>query len=128
MRSALLERVEKTGEHTLGRLRAAGLDLWTMEPPWADNAVGSSCIPAGAYECTRRRSPRFGLTYWLNNTDPRTFILFHSGNLARHTRGCILPGQRVGWIDRKRAVLLSRTAVRALEYCFKGESFWIEIY
>ena len=127
MRIATLERLESTADYTLGQLVADGLTVHTLEPPWRDNARGVSCIPPGRYECARRKSPRYGETYWLLDTDPRQFILIHPGNLARHTRGCILPGQRVGWLDRQRAVLLSRAAVREIEALFANEPFTLEI-
>ena len=123
----MLERIECTGEHTLGRLSADGLDVYTLEPPWRGNARGVSCIPPGHYGCERRKSPRYGETYWLTGTEPREFILIHAGNLARHTRGCILPGKRLGRLDGERAVLLSRRAVRDIETCFEREPFALEV-
>ena len=127
MRIATLERMESTEAYTLGRLVADGLSVHTLEPPWRDNARGVSCIPPGRYDCERRKSPRFGWAYWLLATDPRQFILIHPGNVACHTRGCILPGQRLGWLDGQRAVLLSRAAVRAIEAWFAYEPFTLEI-
>ncbi len=127
MRTATLERLESTDAYTLGRLFADGLLLHTLEPSWRDNARGVSCIPPGRYECERRKSPRYGETYWLLDTDPRQFILIHPGNVVRHTKGCILPGQRVGWLEGQRAVLLSRTAVREIEDYFGHQSFELEI-
>ncbi len=128
MRTATLERVERADGHTLGRFVASGLDLHTIEPPWRDNERGRSCIPPGNYHCVRRRSPRYGETYWLQDTEPRSFILIHAGNVARHTKGCILPGQRVGWLSGKRAVLVSRSAVREIEEHFDGAPFDLEIH
>ena len=127
MRTATLTRLESTDDYTLGQLIADGLAVHTLEPPWRDNARGVSCIPPGHYECERRKSPRYGETYWLLDTDPRQFILIHPGNVVRHTKGCILPGQRVGWLEGQRAVLLSRPAVREIEDYFGHQSFELEI-
>lgn len=127
-RRVVLERVEKADSHTLGSMRLpGGMRLHTIEPPWRDNRVNESCIPPGRYLCRLRQSPRFGRRYWLQDTEPRTFILAHAGNTSRHTRGCILPGMRRGWLGGRRAVLNSRRAVRVLEHGMGFEPFWLEI-
>lgn len=126
-RSALLVR-EHHGSHTLGVLTTdRGHTCFILEPPWLDNAANVSCIPAGTYHCTIRKSPRFGPRYWLRDTSPRTFILAHPGNTTKHTLGCLLPGKRLGWINGRRAVLLSRRATRELEEHFGHELFELEI-
>lgn len=129
MPDAVLTRFENEAGCTLGRLAllAEEQPLFSLEPPWLGNAPGKSCIPPGDYACVRRRSPRYGETYWLQGTEPRSFILIHPGNLVRHTRGCILLGARTGWLGGERAVLTSRKAVRALEDHFGREPFTLRI-
>ena len=79
------------------------------------------------YSCRIRNSPRFGLRYWLRDTTPRTFILAHPGNTIKHTLGCLLPGLKIGFINGRRAVLLSRRATRELEEHMGHEIFELEI-
>lgn len=124
MIKATLQRMEPTSRYTVGMLSAGALaPLYTMEPPWRDNEKGRSCIPAGAYNCVMRRSPRFGWRYWVQDVPNRTWILIHPGNTVRHTLGCILPGRRLAHLDGRRAVLVSRPAVRALEEYMGGLPF-----
>ena len=103
------------------------LALFTIEPPWLDNAIGKSCIPPGKYLCRQRKSPRYGWKYWLQNTEPRTFILIHGGNLPKHTQGCILPGKRLGMLNGQRAVLTSKAAVSIIHDYYDREDFLLEI-
>jgi hypothetical protein len=68
----------------------------TLERPWLSNMVGKSCIPEGRYIAKRHRSPKFGETFWLQDVPGRSEILFHRGNLADDSHGCILVGEQFG--------------------------------
>ena len=126
-RSAVLVR-KHYENHTLGVLTTdRGYTCFILEPPWRDNQPRLSCIPRGTYSCSIRNSPRFGLRYWLRDTTPRTFILVHPGNTIKHTLGCLLPGLKIGFINGRRAVLLSRRACRELEEHMGHEIFELEI-
>ena len=126
-RSALLVR-KHYDTYTLGVLTTdRGYTCFVLEPPWRDNHPRVSCIPQGTYSCRIRNSPRFGLRYWLRDTTPRTFILAHPGNTIKHTLGCLLPGLKIGFINGRRAVLLSRRATRELEEHMGHEIFELEI-
>ena len=128
MKHALLQRIETSDHGTVGRLVSDALPepLWTMEPPWRGNQRRISCILPGTYTVIPHRSPRFGKCLLVTETEGRSHILFHSGNLGgdsakgfkTHTLGCILPGLRAGKLKHKgrlqRAVLSSRTAFRHL--------------
>ena len=135
MMQVTLHRCDFGPEHIIGRLRIThddtgrSLDLWTMERPWRNNRYNESCIPTGDYECRMGKSPRFGDCYYLDprRVSPRTHILFHAGNCASDTRGCILPGLERGSIDGKPAVLNSRLALRKLEKQCMGEPFILRI-
>ena len=127
MNEARLIRYELADTYTRGRLCIGNMVLHTMEPPWLNNQIGKSCIPAGEYEAVMRKSPKYGWKYWLQNTDPRTFVLIHGGNLARHTMGCILPGKRKGTLNGKAAVLNSKAAVRVIHDYFADQPFTLRI-
>ena len=80
-----------------------GLTLHTLEPPWADNRRGESCVPRGDYDLHCATSDRFGPTAYLKRRgvvalgptpDHRDSILFHAGNSVDETRGCILVGKQ----------------------------------
>ena len=121
MQTAILIR-NGYGDCTLGTLYAGDLKLQTMEPPWRDNTRNESCIPVGYYKVCQHVSPRFGRCFIVLNVEHRSHILFHSGNVVRHTKGCILPGLRKGYLKGQRAVLSSRTAMRHL-MSWAGDGF-----
>lgn len=70
--------------------------LATMEREWADNEQRRSCIPVGPYRLRvrpRGESQRFPYTHIeVLGVPGRNKILFHRGNWARNSKGCILPG------------------------------------
>jgi hypothetical protein len=70
----------------------------TLELPYLENQKEISCIPTGEYIVNRVTSPKFGVTYLLDDVPNRSSILIHSGNYAsglkKDTSGCILVGLR----------------------------------
>ena len=69
----------------------------TLELPYRDNQRSISCIPVGDYK-VRLRYPRESATrnylhLLVEDVKDRSYILFHRGNTAKDTRGCILVGQ-----------------------------------
>ncbi len=128
MDRARLIRGPSRDHGTLGVLRASGLagPVQTIELPWRENTRNRSCIPPGIYTVVPHVSPRFGRCLLVTGVPDRSHILFHAGNLAgdveaglrTHSHGCLLPGERRGWLatpaGRQRAVLASRTAMRRL--------------
>ena len=69
----------------------------TLELPFRDNQRSVSCIPTGEYK-VRLRLPRESATrdyihLLVQDVPNRDYILFHRGNSAKDTRGCILVGQ-----------------------------------
>lgn len=92
----------------------------TLELSWKKNTPNVSCIPAGNYGCRRRESRRFGSTFEVLNVSGRTDILFHRGNLPRHTHGCIIVGMTRGHLSGQPCVLMSRTAMKRLRKRLTG--------
>ena len=69
----------------------------TLELAWRDNQRSVSCIPAGEYKA-RIRLPRESATrdyihLLIEDVPDRSYILFHRGNTAKDSRGCVLVGQ-----------------------------------
>ena len=79
----------------------------TLEPPDKENQQSVSSIPIQQYICRRYSSAKYPSTFQVTNVPGRTKVLFHSGNIVDHTRGCILLGQYFGKLSGNRAVLNS---------------------
>lgn len=88
--------------------------LCTLENPWLDNEVGISCIPTGEYSCKKVNSPKYGEVFEVKDVENRTHILIHAGNTEKHTRGCILVGEKFGFLDSVPAVLNSKKTLAYL--------------
>ncbi len=135
MNNATLLRIRRSDHGTEGVLIFDDFRCFTLELPWRENAKNLSCIPAGEYDVTIRISPRFGRVYWILTVEDRTYILIHSGNwagdkqkgLTTHTNGCILLGEKRGYLAGQRAVLLSRRAIRRFMDRLQGEDFKLHI-
>lgn len=80
----------------------------TLERPWRDNQPNVSCIPRGRYIARRHISPRFGETFWVQNVPGRSEILFHPGNLADDSHGCILVGEKFDPLNGQDGILASK--------------------
>ena len=94
----LILRDTFTEESTMGEIFINGERFCdTLELPYRDNQRRVSCIPIGEYP-VRMRYPRESATrYYLHllvkEVPNRDYILFHRGNTAKDTKGCILVGQ-----------------------------------
>ena len=97
MINLLLIRDTFSKESTIGELFINGERICdTLENPWRDNQRNISCIPEGEYP-VRLRLPRESasrdyLHLLVEDVENRSYILFHRGNSAKDTRGCILVG------------------------------------
>jgi len=94
---------------TRGVIYAGGTFIgYSMENPWKDNQKNVSCIPKGEYRTDIRPaedSPSRDYDHLiLRDVPERTYILWHIGNDATHTEGCILPGYTAtpGMVGRSR--------------------------
>ena len=96
-----LLRISSTKTETTGVLLLDDNPLLvTLEPPWLDNKQTLSCIPDGGYSCTPWYSKRFGSVIKVMDVPGRFDILFHAGNYAKDTHGCILVGKHFRISDR----------------------------
>jgi hypothetical protein len=64
----------------------------TIEPPWLNNQKMISCIPEGRYTVERYYSMTFKNSLIITNVPNRSAILFHAGNTAGDSKGCIIVG------------------------------------
>lgn len=93
----LLIRDTFSKKSTIGRLFINGESFCdTLENPYINNERNISCIPKGQYK-VRLRLPRESATrdylhLLVEDVPNRSYILFHIGNTAKDTSGCILVG------------------------------------
>ena len=97
MINLLLIRDTFSKESTIGELFLNGeLICDTLENPWQDNQRNISCIPEGEYpvrlRLARESATRDYLHLLVQDVPNRDWILFHRGNTAKDTSGCILVG------------------------------------
>lgn len=133
---AVLQRLEESDEGTFGHLVAARLVLFSGELPWRANAPSISCVPPGVYQALFTQSPRYGRAlYLVTPVIRRSGIRIHPANVMgdlvkgfkSQLNGCIALGEKLGWLDKQKAVLMSVPAVRRLEEYFEGKQFQLEI-
>ena len=97
MINLLLIRNTFSKKSTVGELFLNGEKICdTLENSWQDNQRNISCIPEGVYP-VRLRLPRESATrdylhLLVQEVPNRDWILFHRGNTAKDTSGCILVG------------------------------------
>lgn len=88
-----------------------GQIIYTVERPWLNNARGVSCIPIGKYQCKPRFYNRGGYeAVEVLDVPQRSHILFHVGNSAKDSKGCILPNNNLGCLKGDWAGLHSSAA------------------
>jgi len=124
-----LKRVAYISDGTFGVLLDDGVPFClTLERLWRNNECGKSCIPTGIYICKRIQSPKFGNTFEITEVVGRSHILFHKGNLADDSHGCILLGEQYEFFESKNAILASGKAFK--EFLFRTiniDVFYLEI-
>jgi hypothetical protein len=103
-----LIRLEDSSAGTFGVLKINKEPFCVTLEPWDwENMKSKSSIPAQQYTMRRYDSPSFGLTFLVENVPGRTAILFHAGNTADDTAGCILLASSFGKLRGERAILNS---------------------
>ncbi len=134
---AVLQRLEAGDQGTFGTLWApGGPRAYSGELPPRDNRQGESCVPAGRYLLVWAWSPHLGkFCYRFLGVLGRTGILLHSANLMgdrtkgyrAQLLGCVSAGQRLGYMDHQKALLLSRPAISTIEDYYRRQPFEMEI-
>lgn len=129
MKKARLLRYRRTYRETFGVFLCDGASFYILEPSWRDNKRNISCIPAGTYRVKymhRSASGKYRRCYHVQGVPDRSGILIHCGNTYKHTRGCMLPGRRVGLLAGNNAVLNSRSALTEMVKLM-GNEFELEV-
>ena len=93
----LIIRDTFTEESTVGELFLNGERMCdTLENPYINNERSISCIPEGEYKVrlrlARESATRDYLHLLVQDVPNRDWILFHRGNSAKDTSGCVLVG------------------------------------
>lgn len=136
MTRVFLDRLDSSDQGTFGKIHANGLVLFTGELPWRENKPNVSCIPEGIYPCAWTLSPRFRrFMYQVGAVPARAGIRKHSANFMGDAgagfrcqlNGCISLGERLGWMDGQKALLLSTPALRRFEMHLNRQPFELEI-
>lgn len=136
MKHAVLQRNETSDQGTFGVITVEGKRWFTGELPWRDNSNMYSCVPAGTYKAIFTMSPRFKRRlYLVGPVENRTGIRVHPANLVGDSKlgfkaqmhGCIAIGEKLGWIGKQKAILVSSPAVRLFEKLMGGKPFTLEI-
>ena len=133
--SVTIVRTSTSDQGTLGYCIYPNGWAYSIELPWRDNQRSISCIPAGEYLVKIRKSPKYGRVYHVKNVPNRSWILFHSMNVAgdvtkgfkTESEGCLGLGKRRGKLWGQDAVLVSRPAMRRFMKNLAGRSFRLRI-
>ena len=107
MKEILLQRIWFDDKYTLGILVDDNPICLTLELPWRDNKNDISCIPDGSYNVKYMDGK-----YHVYGVGGRKYIEMHSGNTVDDTHGCILFGESIGVLNKRFAVLESKSAMK----------------
>lgn len=114
METITLKRKDYNADGTFGELYFRGkLVAVTCEPEWRDNGP-NSCIPVGQYTFEAYTSEKFPQVWQIMDVPDRDKILLHAGNVEDNSRGCVLCGELLGFLDGKHAVLNSKVTLAKL--------------
>jgi hypothetical protein len=116
-------RLEESEEGTFGNLIINGkIFCTTLEPADRLNESNKSSIPEGQYICERFDSPKYGDTFEIKDVPGRFYILFHPGNFAFDTMGCVLLGEKIAKLREERAIANSGNTFKKFLEFLEGEN------
>lgn len=115
MRQLVLKRIHLSNTATLGIIYLDDKEICrTLENPWLNNEPFISCIPKHNYVVKKYSSSKYPDVWELQDVQGRSSILIHVGNRAKHTQGCILVGEKWGFLGDDLAVLNSKKTLDKL--------------
>lgn len=129
-------RSETSKQGTFGRLFYPKFTCFTGELQWLKNAPNVSCIPEWVYNGVWTYSNRFKrCMYSIIPVSGRDGIRIHSANfvgtksegLLCQLNGCVTLGEKLGYMNNQKAVLLSAPAVRKFESIMNKKPFILEV-
>lgn len=132
----IIERFAYSPDGTFGKVKlpniSTGLDLFTVERPWLDNARNISCIPEGLYKLNKSLSPtvsritdsKYSYGYEIANVPNRSHILIHPGNWPSDFQGCIGVGDSYAVLNNKNGVTNSRKSFVQLVNLLDSRDNW----
>jgi hypothetical protein len=130
MKSVILFR-EYRDDCTLGTVvLPSGKVIKSIERPWLNNRSNISCYPEGIYLAKwleRSGSGKYKRVWHIQDVPNRTGILWHVGNLVRHSLGCTLAGLKHGKLGSEVAVLSSGAGINAMRREMEGEDFMLVV-
>lgn len=136
MDNIILTRLDQSDQGTFGRIYYKGFTRFTGELPDRNNQSNISCIPCGLYMVKWTLSPHFRkYTYEVLNVPGRGGIRMHSANLMGDSTlgykvqllGCISLGEKIGYIAKQKAILISRPAITHFEQVMAKQPFLLKI-
>lgn len=121
-----LRRLIETAHGTFGRLEYDPERSWYTVEPRADAEYPR--IPAGSYPMVLDRYHKGGYAAYEISVPGRSRILIHAANLANELRGCVAPGNYLGFLDGQLAVIGSRSALKDFMSAMRGlAQDWITV-
>lgn len=110
-----LHRFKQDAAGTFGLLVLDNKPLCvTCEDPWNDNQNNISCVPEGTYQCVAHNGAKYKNVWRLENVPGREAVLIHNGNTISNTEGCILVGEKLGYLAGRQAILNSVVTLNKL--------------
>jgi hypothetical protein len=96
----------------------------SLEQQWINNTPFISCIPIGEYMVRWTKSNTFKrYTYEVTRVSGRSGIRIHPGNWFTDSTGCILFGQKIECINRKKQLVDPWDAVLGFQILMNGNQF-----
>lgn len=122
-----LTRIKYADHSTLGVLDLGKEKLYTLERPWINNQPNISCIPDGFYTFKPHSGTRFKNVWEVENVPNRSYILFHAGNTAKDTEGCVLVGEGLHHDEKGAYIINSEKALEAMRSILGSNGGIIEV-